>query len=411
METERQPEQQAVTAKSRSWHSRQVTQTGSLGTQQTDTFTRSLDKGLLDLLLVVDASGSMQITHEKLKDKLSSLLHDIENSNWQINIIDVDDPQTCDNTIITKNKPDEYANELSRLETKAATNRNTKERTLQKAEAALLGSCNAWLRPASTLAAVIITDEDHQCDPPGIGTNSFQCGTQVSDFINDFRGSREHTGLYGILRTTTTCAETLLDITWHACFNRKDGDKYLANYLDFQNKFDGVINIDSPEYIEILTGIAADIKGKLQNQLTLTSEPDSGAAVTVTVAGTTKQLGTDFEISGRILTLHDKGKPNDSIVVTYFPQDGVKPFISTMSVENQADMSTLSITIAGTKLQKDTHYTVSGHTIELKDVPTNFPTGSVAYLKWQKETQHNPKQKEFNFANKRAIVAGHGHCS
>ena len=444
MATEKKSRQQAVTAKSRSWHSRQVTQTGSNGQQRTDERQLGTDKGLLDLLLVVDASGSMQITHEKLKDKLSSLLHDIENSNWQINIIDVDDHQTCDNTIINKNNEGDYRNKLDALKASAGNNPNFNERTLQKAEAALLGSCNAWLRPQSTLAAVIITDEDHQCTNPGADdnrgsdTNSFLCGTAVDDFIKAFRNLREYTGLYGIFFNSYSCGDARAwssswSSSWSSawlrswyrpcfrkddshlgamrcwvtnpCFAREDGDKYLANYLKEEGKFDGVIDIFSADYNVILKNIAQGIKGKLQNQLTLTSEPDRGAAVTVTVDGTTKTPESDFNIEGKILTFLSNPGGN-SVVIQYALKGGVKPFISTMTVESQADMNTLIVSVVGSRLQKNTHYTVSGNTVTLTNATKDFPAGAVANLQWQRQQRSEPPQKEFSFAHNYEIVVG-----
>ena len=386
MKTEKKSWQQSLTAKNRSWHSKQVTQTGSNGEKRTDTRRLKSDKGLLDLLLVIDDSKSMQIVHENLKDKLSSLLYDIKNSNWKINIIDVDDPQTCDNTVITMNNEADYRAKLVDLKTSAGNNPNANERTLQKAKAALSGSCNSWLRTDSTLAAVIITDEDHQCTNSGAGdnfgnnTNSFMCGTEVNNFITAFRGLRKHTSLYGILVTELTCGSMRSFVEGcfkendphfdpldpqcvdtsklcykcrftNPCFNRKDGDKYLANYLDLAAKFDDTMNIYSSDYSKLLKVIAAGIKGKLQDQFTLTLEPDSGAAVTVTVDGKTKTQGSDFQIKGKVLTfMQDPG--GDNIVIKYVPKGGVTPFISTMTVESQADMSNLTVSVAGNRLAK-----------------------------------------------------------
>ncbi len=53
----------------------------------------------------------------------------------------------------------------------------------------------------------------------------------------------------------------------------------------------------------------------------------------------------------------------DNIVIKYVPKGGVTPFISTMTVESQADMSNLTVSVAGNRLQKNTHYTVSGNTV------------------------------------------------
>lgn len=431
MESEKQSQQQAMRAKSRSWHNKQIEQTGSNGTTRTETFTRSKHKGLLDLLLVIDDSGSMITVHGYLQDRLSNLLQHISNSNWKINIIDVDGRSICARTIVTKNNQSIYETTLADLKAKANSNPNTHERTLQKAKHALgiSGNCDTWLRPNSTLAVVIITDEDHQCtnssapDNRGDDNNSFRCGTQVGQFITAFRALRLNTGLYGIFEDQVTCADAransydyrecfLRDSTnagselclfTNPCYGRNDSYKLAsANYLTNPSRFDRLSYVrgSASDYETILKNISSGIKAKLQDQFTLTAEPDNkGIEVKVNNKKT-----NNYQINGKILSLTKKGNNNDTIKITYTPKVGIKPFIKTLSVESQADMSTLEVRVAGNKLNKPTHYTISGNTITIKDVETNFPSGSIAYLKWQKQTIHDPKQKEFRFGGTREII-------
>ena len=431
MATEKAPKQYTVTAKSRAWHSRQVTQTGNSGTTRTDTFARATHKGLLDLLLVIDDSKSMSTVHGYLVAGLSNLLNSISNSNWQIKVIDVDDSNMCDHTIINENNKSHFTTLLTNF----SANPNKNERALQKAKAALgiTGSCGSWLRTDSTLAAVIVTDEDYQCsnasaaDNRGSDDNSFYCGTQVGDFITAFKGLRTNTGLYGIfddqatcgaLRTKyagTTCFATnsthidnygqvLCPIT-NPCYGRDNNYKFRsANYLAGSFDMTSYVRSDKAGYASILGSISAGIKAKLDDQFTLTHEPDSGAAVTVTVNG---KSTSNFKTSSNILTLYDAGNANDAIAVTYVPNGGVKPFKNTLTVDDsQADMNTVSVTVGGKTLAKNTHYTVNGNTITINNVKTNFPSGATAALRWQKQTSYDPKQNDFRFGGNHEIVAG-----
>ena len=433
MESEQQPKQQSLTAKLRSWHSKQVTQTGSSGTSRTETFTPSTDKGLLDLLLVIDDSKSMQDEHEHLKGDLASLLNDIDNSNWQINIIDVDDRQMCDHTIVTSNSQSAYDTKLVALKNKAQSNPNVHERTLKKAQAALgiTNSCAQWLRADSTLAVVLITDEDHQCTNSSASDNrgddnSFYCDTEVSDFISSFRALRTNTGLYGIFNNKTTCASARssaysqcfrynennvgsnICLFTNPCYRDADGShKWRSgNYLAEQSKFDMISYVHGTEaqFKAILTSIAANVKDKLQDQFTLAEETDSGAAVTVAVDGTTQTSG--YTLSGKLLTFTQAVSSSSTISVTYVPKGGVKTFVSDIVVSSQADMSTVQVTVAGSTLTKDTHYTISGSTVTISNVKTNFPAGTVATIRWQKKQSHDPKQKEFRFGGSDEVVAG-----
>ena len=424
MATEKASEESPMIARNRTLQSKTITQTGGSGTTRTDTFERGINKGVLDLLLVIDTSALVVLGYQAPElakyvptkiEKIDDMLQHIDNSNWQINIIDTDNRQhqRCQHTIVTKNTKSLYETTLANLKTKSS--RHFGERALQKAAAALgiTNSCNyTWLRPNSTLAAIIINNHDHWC----YGENPYICGTQVGDFITAFRALRPHTRLYGIFDTKTTCGTIRklfkCGMQGHGCYiggctGQNDDYKLLsANYLAEQPRFDRVeyIHSSAAEYTGILQDISADIKGALQHKFTLTLVPDSGAAVTVTVNGTPT---SNFQRTGKILTLTGTGNDNDKISVTYVPEGGVRPFISTFTIDSKADMATLKVYIKNTPLQKNTHYNVSGNRVTLTGkTETVFPTGAVALLTWHNKEQHDPKQSVFEFARKDEIIAG-----
>lgn len=322
--------------------------------KQTDTFEPERDKGLLDLLLVIDDSESMEKVHEKLENRLSNLLTNIDNSNWQIKIVDADLNKKCDQPIITRTNKDVYKTRLDNL----VTDGSSQERTLQKARAALRLSpyenvCPAWLRASSTLAAVIVTNDNHQCDNPsapdirGNGdTNSYRCDSQdsVRDFITEFRGIRTNTRLYGILDTEDTCSGlpdflknnrpkvphecgkiivriplSLCPFT-NPCYDRSSNYKFRsASYLAEKSEFDNILHLheDESKYENFLEQISSSIKEVLQDQFTLTKEPKAGT-VTVTVDGSSN-IG--FTISGKILTFTSSlPEGAKKITVTYVPK-------------------------------------------------------------------------------------------
>ncbi len=430
MESERSLRRKRQTAARRRWHEKKVTQTGSHGTPMEQTFVRDRHKGLLDLLLVIDDSVSMQDEHGYLSNGLSKLLNQINKSNWKIKIVDVDDRRICEHTIITTANQGEYSRFISNL----STSPNIEERTLQKAEAALGigGRCSSsWLRPKSTLAVVIITDENQQCSNSraadrydGISSNnSFRCSNLVANFIRDFKKLREHTVLYGIFDNRKTCQElrgfynshdppyTCAGYHYHnrnnarcgfinPCYKRDGNYKYKsASFLAHESKFNGIARVDGDQaaYNNILRNIASQVKAKLQNQFTLQEEPDPD---TVTVNG---MMRSHFSLSGKILTFNRN--PGTNIVVKYTPQSGVKRFISRISVDdNQADLSTLEVRVAGKILEKNTHYTVAGNTVTINNAPQNFPTDAVATIRWHKQMRYETKQREFLFGGRADIA-------
>lgn len=329
------------------------TTTGSEASEESEPFTRSRDKGLLDLLLVIDDSKSMEKVHAHLENGLASLLTHIDNSNWQIKIVDTDLDKKCDQPIITKANKADYGIRLGDF---AATG-GAQERTLQKARAALRltpyeNVCPEWLREGSTLAAVIITDENHQCDNASdpnrnADGNSFQCHGQdsVSNLIIEFNALREQTKLYGIFDKEETCGEKRETFQGYGldcynddkinrddsncsgstanpnpCYGRNDNYKYRSgSYLAERRNFDSILHLgkSKSEYDKFLQQISEGIKDILQDQFTLKKEPKAGT-VKVTVDGSSN---TDFTISGKILTFTPSlPEGADKIKVTYVPK-------------------------------------------------------------------------------------------
>ena len=436
MESKRNSTQQRVMAKSRKQHLKRIHQTGSKGHEKSDKFVRSRDKGLLDLLLVIDDSESMKNVHGYLKDGLSDLLQQIDNSNWQIKIVDVDFDNKCQSTIITKDNRDRYRQLLQTF----SANPNSQERTLQKAKAALHlnpfnNDCPSWLRDDSTLAAIIITDENQQCNansssPDNNGNdNSFFCGNLVGDFISGFQNLRTYTKLYGIFNKEATCGEIREEyhnsyhsdcydrnvkkrvcIKTNPCYDKDENYKYRSgSYLAHSDDFQGILHIlsNKQEFKNFLRQVSSGIEDVLQDQFTLTAIPDV-STLKVTVDGKPKN-SRHFEINDKILSFKEvKGNKfkGNNITVTYVPAGGVVPYLSELPIDdNQVDLNTLKVKVGSKTLRKNTHYTVSNNTVILKNAERDFPSGSTAVLRWQKKTSYEPKQKEFLFAGNREMVA------
>lgn len=439
MESLTRQHSETINSPSRTLHHQSFVQTGRAGTpRQDDQFRRQRDKGLLDLLLVIDDSSSMEGVHTKMVDNLMGLLSQIENSNWKINIVDVDENQLCNHTIIDRNnKVPLYAETLQAL----VNSPNINERAIVKARVALGldRSCSyRWMRDGSTLAAIIITNEDHQCtnrgaaDNRGTDSNSFLCGNEVGEFISAFRNLRpNNTRLYGIFNTESTCAKArntqvcyiynnnnsiLHCLTTTLCYNcpqtnpcysRGDNDwLYSKNYLaPGSNAYDQVTNINEENYSSILQSISANIHEILQDQFTLSYTPaNNSVSVEVLVNGSWQPVTTGYQlINGNILEFtSDPG--SDTIKVSYLPTDGSEaiPYISALHVgDTNADLSTARVTISGRTLTLGSDYSVRGQVITLNgDMSTVFPSGATAVVYYHR---HQTKQRSFTFATGKEI--------
>ncbi len=128
----------------------------------TDKFNQN-QRGVLDILLVIDGSGSMNDEQNKLKSNLLDLLTHISDSDWQIAVTSTGQT-SCLSDRITKETPD-FEQKYSEL-VNVGTSVNGEYHFL-KAMDGLKGRCDggnvSWLRKGSSIAVIIVTDENNEC--------------------------------------------------------------------------------------------------------------------------------------------------------------------------------------------------------------------------------------------------------
>ena len=134
-------------------------QQGAAPSSATDSFQQESENGIVDILIVIDNSGSMREEQQNLSTKLQPLLTSISNSNWQIGVITTDPRDPCMRAVIKKGD----ANYLSAFATaiNAGTSGSGNEQGIRQAVEGLGCSTNQWVRANSSLAVLIISDEDN----------------------------------------------------------------------------------------------------------------------------------------------------------------------------------------------------------------------------------------------------------
>ena len=130
-----------------------------------------IEAGLLDLLIVIDDSDSMDPYQQKLADNLPSILTHIGNTNWRIAVATTSDPclrQTSGGTqILTKAiyDADPAAGKDTLTELIDVPVKSSYERGILMGTDALQGICgastNAWIRSSANVAMLIVTDEEN----------------------------------------------------------------------------------------------------------------------------------------------------------------------------------------------------------------------------------------------------------
>lgn len=313
-------------------------QSGTHGEAVAESFTQD-EKGILDILMVIDNSGSMAKPQSNVAQGLPALLDHVSGSNWQIAIISTD-RRDCIRRIITAEMPDYkqlFASTVKSLGTAGARH----EEAMLMARRGLRGECRGkstpWLRENSSVAIIIVTDEDHQCyramtyDKEGKSVSKLctnrrdTAAKRIADFyrpIDEFYAQLKQlrvpgvsAKIYGIINPI----DENPDGHW-----LKYGSKWLRGWRSKDEKrrlFDQYADIfsDRAGYDTILQNISADISVILKDQFMLQREPSTGTMVVeVTVDGVTRELHpAEYMTKETLLTLNYKPPQGAVIDVRY----------------------------------------------------------------------------------------------
>ncbi len=291
--------------------------------EHTEVFTPAVDRGRkLDILLVVDNSGSMLEEQENLAGKLDSLLEKVSGSDWQI-AITTTDTRDCVVKIITPANKDEFATTVRGLGTDGSGDEMAVWQILQ----ALQGNCirddsggseetilmekalqlrtdgvlfaendeiramqlppghdardvsscerrRTWLRNDSTLAILLVSDEDHNC------SEHYMCGlTDLYFYLNSIRTLHATARLYGLLDIDTK------DDGKGSGWATLPGAQKFLQWQDGNGEslFDHYASINDNDYSETLQKISRSISSAMQSTFILKHTHD-GRKFTIKVS-------------------------------------------------------------------------------------------------------------------------------
>ena len=393
------------TQRSRPIHNHQFPQTGVQGEIIAERFTQN-EKGVLDILLVIDNSLSMERVHNEVSTKLPSLLNYVTDSNWKIAVISTDKKE-CIRQIITKDTPN-YDEVFAQTITGLGIDGSPREETILMAHRGLKGECSGqffnWLRDNSSLAVILVTDEDHQCykdssyDKRKEKYNDVLCyksywGTStpinaeetkklyqpIVNFYNYLREIREPkltAKVYGIINYNEDS------------HNRDSGSKRFLRWRSDRNEelFDNTASIFG-DYDTILQNISQDISVILKDQFLLQQVPDPGTLeVRVTTGDIQTVLSSDeYMVSGTTLTLNHP--PDKGAIIDIDYAYNSKPFIKDFSLPHVPYLGLVEVSIAldGQMSPVDTNeYSISEHTVSFYDAPAQ---GAIIYITYKEDIE------------------------
>lgn len=300
------------------------------GIYRTETFFFSDEKPLteVDVLFVVDNSGSMAEEAAKLSRALSSFVDGLNGVDWQIAITSSDVGTGSFNTrgrlvnmvgtnsnILTRNTPN-Y--EQVFLNTVVATGPNAAcaggdlyqcgsgdEQPLEATRIIIAEQAPenaAFFRPGADLVSIILTDEDEMSDGPAGATSG---ETLVSTNASVFGGTKDLTG-FGIIVQPTN--QACIDIQ---AANAGQAGDYVQHFAEITNGETGSICDD--DYGPALVSIGQRIK-KYATTIALTGTPVDGS---VTVVLKPADPGITWTVVGNTIRLSDIPKKGSRMIVTY----------------------------------------------------------------------------------------------
>lgn len=340
---------------------------GTAGSTGDETFTQQLVTGVLDILVVIDNSGSMKEEQENLATKLKPLLTYIDDSDWRIGVVTTDPNDPCMRAVIQKgdaNAESSFANAIN-----AGTDGNGNEQGFRQAVKGLSCSGTDWIRPTSTLAVLIVSDEDN-CSSNGEDcvTDPWNKPSYLTNHIssNMSRNLGADARVYGII--------------WHPNESCSSGYNKSYQYADVIQSTGGTHgNICDADYSQTLVKISEDVSGILKSQFALKNTPDDGTLqITITPAGGTPVLTNDYTLSGNIITFNQPPADGSMIRATY--TYGAREVTSTFALDSKPAADTLTVMV-NKVLQSPTAYTVNAdaQTVTFKQAPVDNADISISY--------------------------------
>ena len=252
--------------------------------KQIDEFNQN-QKGVLDILLVIDNSGSMQDEQDELANNLPALLEYIKNSDWQIAVISTTKDQ-CLSARVTKHTPN-FARRYKEM-VNLGTGGSSSELYFYQAIQGLKGRCSnkntTWLRDNSTVAVVIVGDEGSRCNGYGLQTCK---SSDLSTHLSRIRPNG-NAKVYGLLPSSSKWqVEVSTDPTVLSIF---------AAYG----------SIHDTSYADTLRKISQNVHNVLGNVFALSQEPSGVVNVVVNGQELTSAQYT-IDIEGNKQLKFDKG--------------------------------------------------------------------------------------------------------
>lgn len=306
--------------------------------------------GKLDLLVVVDNSGSMSNKQAKLKSELGSLTSKLTRVDWQIAVITTDSSCLRNKVIIKKDDP--AAEKLFNDAIDAGTNGSGDERGIHYAIKAIEGRCLdrndvegtpfKFLRDDASFGLLVLSDENSYCGADATDDSKCQPGERPQDLIDAMTKLK-------VEKTLVRAYALLWDDTDNKC--KAPGDSTDGKrYRDVVKAVGGIAgSLCANDYSSQLNAISADVGRSVKSQLALKFEPDARSiAITMIDDEGKSRLYSDFVITGKSIKL-GKIEDKDRKIVVVYRYDS-KPKFDRFHLSGKPVLASLMALVNGEKI-------------------------------------------------------------
>ncbi len=283
----------------------------------TEKFVQESSRGTADILIVIDDSSSMVEEQKNLSTKMNALVESLNDVDWQIGVVTTSrvpdrDPEKCKIQMIRSKDTDADSKFLTAVQ--PGVSGSTAEEGIYQSVMGLKCPNAPWVRPSSTVAVLIVSDEDNCSNGEGCRGKEGEFETYLIDYVEKTLGRRVgvNAGFYGIYSPPGV-----------RCSTASHTANVYQRLIDYKVKTQmNYGRICDTSYQSTLQRISKNIANLLRKTFDLTAIPVAG---TLTIEGT-KPDGqslrvTDLEIVGRVLSFKSgqEPRPNSEFVVRYEP--------------------------------------------------------------------------------------------
>lgn len=356
MEQDRKPETVEHSQRTRAIKTEIFAQ-GSTEAAERESFNQNnMPSGLLDILVVIDNSPSMNEEQVNLSTKLSPLLSYVTNSDWRIGVVTTDPNDGCLRSLITKSDSNQQSKFASAV--MAGVRGTGNEQGIRQAVASLSGSClnnQPWIRANSTLAILMVSDEDNCSDGRGCSGNAWNSSSYLMDYLRTIRQPGVNAKMYGLI--------------WHPSMTLSQcgtAANKAFQYADVIAQTNGTYGaICDNDYTSTLTAISQNMSVSLQNQFALHYAPIP-STLKVSVNGVLQTSG--YTLTGNVITFNPAPAAGATIDIVYNFNSSTP--LSQFALTGNADALTLQVAVDGQTVPSQNYTYNSGtHTVQFYQAP------------------------------------------